>query len=89
MVCICHVELLRYAIRSVRSCGFFKPGNTIFVPGMYCNQKKYQILGYGTKCMLYEKERMLKELIIKLKMSYRYIYHILINAGFQINYING
>jgi len=52
--------------------------------------KTYQILGYGTKCMLYEKERMLKELIIKLKMPYIYIYiYIYINMGFQINDING
>eukprot|EP00982_Pelagococcus_subviridis_P004649 29281-Pelagococcus_subviridis.AAC.7 len=29
------VASLRYAMRSARSCGFFSPANTIFVPGMY------------------------------------------------------
>jgi hypothetical protein len=29
------VESLRYAMRSARSSGFFKPAKTIFVPGMY------------------------------------------------------
>lgn len=32
------VEALRCAMRSARSCGFFSPGNTILVPGMYFNQ---------------------------------------------------
>ena len=26
-------------MRSARSCGFFSPGNTILVPGMYCTNK--------------------------------------------------
>ncbi|CAL1384830.1 unnamed protein product [Linum trigynum] len=34
------VDAFRYAIRSARSCGFFNPGNTILVPGMYCKRKQ-------------------------------------------------
>lgn len=30
------VASFKYAIRSVRSCGFLRPGNTILVPGIYC-----------------------------------------------------
>jgi hypothetical protein len=30
------VASFRYAMRSARSCGFFSPGKTILVPGMYC-----------------------------------------------------
>jgi hypothetical protein len=33
------VAFFRYAMRSARSCGFFSPGNTILVPGMYCIEK--------------------------------------------------
>jgi hypothetical protein len=29
------VASLRYAIRSALSCGFFRPANIIFVPGIY------------------------------------------------------
>lgn len=38
------VDAFRYAMRSARSCGFFSPGKTIFVPGMYCIKQIYTIL---------------------------------------------
>lgn len=33
------VDDLRYAMRSARSRGFFRPGKTILVPGMYCKKR--------------------------------------------------
>nr|GMD91681.1 COX assembly mitochondrial protein 2 homolog [Ipomoea batatas] len=36
------VDSLRYAMRSARSCGFFNPGKTILVPGIYCMKRKNQ-----------------------------------------------
>ena len=32
------VDSFKYEMRSARSFGFFSPGNTILVPGMYCTK---------------------------------------------------
>lgn len=38
------VASFKYAIRSARSFGFFSPGKTILVPGMYCTNREYKCL---------------------------------------------
>ena len=43
-------------MRSARSCGFFKPGKTIFVPGMYCTKKIFFLI--SNKILLKRKKRL-------------------------------
>lgn len=60
------VDCFKYAMRSARSCGFFNPGNTILVPGMYCTKRFHKD---QVDCRTNIELNMFKKQTLKLSIS--------------------